>query len=221
MVSKLQQKRHLCESVFALAYSIYVHYGYYRDIFAVFMPEAMSTNSRSVTVRAPCVKCVGVFFLFVRAVVFLFFFCICVWECVYVLGQTAVLIATQQCGRDSQAMRHRSSYYPSHPISSLAPNHRHLRSAALALHQPYPLFPTSLKSHPWLVKRRGGEGGRGDHIPLPGLAALKRRHNHNHKPGFRYEARSSLLLVHLPLLLHYLSPCPPFTPPADIPQNQP
>lgn len=146
MVSKIQHKRHLCESVFALAYSIYVHYGYYRDIFAVFMPEAMSTNSRSVTVRAPCVKCVGVFFLFVRAVVC--FFCIRVWECVYVLGQTAVLIATQQCGRDSQAMRHRSSYYPSHPISSLAPNHHHLRSAALALHQPYPLFPTSLKSHP-------------------------------------------------------------------------
>lgn len=76
MVSKLQYKRHLCESVCALAYSIYVHYGYYQDIFAVFMPEAMSTNSRSVTVRAPCVKCVGVFFLFVRAVVCFLYTCL-------------------------------------------------------------------------------------------------------------------------------------------------
>lgn len=80
MVSKIQHKRHLCESVFALAYSIYVHYGYYRDIFAVFMPEAMSTNSRSVTVRAPCVKWVGVFF-FLCVLLFVFLYT-CLGVCV-------------------------------------------------------------------------------------------------------------------------------------------
>lgn len=39
---------------------------------------------------------------------------------------------------------------PSHPPDL----HHNLRSAALALHQPFPLLPTSPKSHPWLV--RGG-----------------------------------------------------------------
>lgn len=36
--------------------------GIIRAIFAEFMLEAVSTNSRSVTVRAPSVKCVGVCF---------------------------------------------------------------------------------------------------------------------------------------------------------------
>lgn len=67
-----------------------------------------------------------------------------------------VLIADWRRRRDSWAKRRRSRYYPSCRISSLPPHH-HLWSAALAVHQPPQLSPTSPKSHPWLVRRRGAK----------------------------------------------------------------
>lgn len=112
-------------------------------LFIVFMPKAMNANSRSVTVRAPCVKCVGVcfFLLWVCAVVFTYVLC--------VFAGLVVLIAAWQRRRDSWAKRHRSRYYPSCRISSLPPHH-HLWSAALAVHQPPLSLPHLSKVSPMI-----------------------------------------------------------------------
>lgn len=56
--------------------------GIIRVIFAEFMLEAVSTNSRSVTVRAPSVKCVGVCFSLCAFVFFRYVslrVCVCAW----------------------------------------------------------------------------------------------------------------------------------------------
>lgn len=124
-----------------------VHYGYYQGIFAVFMPEGMRTISRSVTVRAPELSMWVCVFLSVWLQVFeAVCFYVCVWEYVYlywlwpgsVSGSREISLPTT----------------PSHPPDY----HHNLRSAALVLHQPFPLCPTSPKSYPWLVKRRRGKG---------------------------------------------------------------
>lgn len=68
----------------------WVYYGFIiRLFFAVFMPEAMSTNRGSVTVRAPRVKCVGVCFSS------------CVWLFVFVYVFESVCVrARVDCGID-------------------------------------------------------------------------------------------------------------------------
>lgn len=203
MPSEQLDKKRLCTSLCAPKHTYWCIMGIIRIFFSVFMPEAMSKNSRSVTVRAPCVICVGVCYSLQV--------CFCLFLCMHfksVYMYSGRLQYWQQCGNVGVIHELRGTdLLATPPILSHPPNHHHhhLRSAALAMHLSPP--PLQRLTHDWL------RGGRGKGRSYSCQVWHTHRHNHIRKPGFRYKASSSLLypLTHL----HYLSESSIFIPPAQ------